>query len=171
MLFDEFYSKLVPVEPNKRNFIIFTKHRRLQRLWQFFFTGWGLVLVTALVAGALSTRQLLWTPISAVNIQDIVSNQFKMTNAVFAGVDKNGEPFRLRARVGRQEYGNPDVIFMDDVSGMQRRRVNGKPVTDNITAQTGEYNSVAREVVLRGNVHVDSSTGDKLITEELVIKL
>ena len=28
-----------------RNFLIFSKHRRLTRLWQFFFTGWGLFMV------------------------------------------------------------------------------------------------------------------------------
>ncbi len=159
------------MQKSKRNFIIFTKHRRLQRLWQFFFTGWGLVLVTALVAGALSTRQLLWTPISAVNMQDIVSNQFKMSGAVFAGVDKNGEPFRIRARVGRQEYGKPDVIFMDDVAGTLRRVADGKKITDNITARTGEYNRAAKTITLNGNVRVDSSTGDKVLTEELVIRL
>ncbi len=127
--------------------------------------------MTALVAGALSTRQLLWTPISAVNMQDIVSNQFKMSGAVFAGVDKNGEPFRIRARVGRQEYGKPDVIFMDDVAGTLRRVADGKKITDNITARTGEYNRAAKTITLNGNVRVDSSTGDKVLTEELVIRL
>ena len=156
---------------SKRNFIIFTKHRRWQRLWQFFFTGWGLVMVAALVAGALSTRQLLWTPISAINMQDIVSNQFKMSNAAFAGVDKNGEPFRIRAKTARQEYGNSDIIFMDDVSGTLRRMSDGKKITDNIAARTGEYNTASKIITLRGNVRVDSSTGDKIRTQELVIRL
>lgn len=171
MLFNKEYSKLAPVQSNKRNFIILTKHRRWQRLWQFFFTGWGLVMVVALVAGALSTRQLLWTPISAINMQDIVSNQFKMTGAVFAGVDKNGEPFRMRAQSARQEYGNPDVIYMNTVSGTLRRVTDGKKVTDNIVAKTGEYNNVKKIVTLRGDVRVDSSTGDKIRTQELVIRL
>ncbi|MDE6478452.1 MAG: hypothetical protein K2L94_04380, partial [Alphaproteobacteria bacterium] len=92
------------MQQDKRNFIIFSKHRRWKRLWQFFFTGWGLVMVAALVAGALFTQQLLWTPITAINMQDIVANQFKMSGAVFAGTDKNGEPFRLRATTARQEY-------------------------------------------------------------------
>ena len=72
---------------DSRTFIIFSKHRRLQRLWQFFFTGWGLVMVAALVAGGLFTHQLLWTPISAVNMKDIATNQFKMTYASFSGVE------------------------------------------------------------------------------------
>ncbi len=128
-------------------------------------------MVAALVAGALSTRQLLWTPITAVNMQDIVSNQFKMTDAVFAGVDKNGEPFRMRAKTARQEYGNPDIIFMDDVSGRLRRVADGKKITDDIAGRTGEYNSAAKTIILRGDVRVDSSTGDKIRTQELVIRL
>lgn len=159
------------MQRNKRNFIIVTKHRRLKRLWQFFFTGWGLVMIAALVAGSLFSKQLLWTPISAVNMMDIVSNQFKMSNASFAGIDKNGEPFRLRARSGRQEYDNPDVIFLDTVSGTLTRKSGDKKITDDISARTGRYDRANKKITLRGNVRINSSTGDKVITEELVIRL
>ena len=101
------------MQPSKRNFIIVTRHKRLKRWWQFFFTGWGLVMIAALVAGSLFTKQLLWTPISAINMTDIVTNQFKMTNASFVGTDKNGEPFKIRAKNGYQEYNNPDIIFLE----------------------------------------------------------
>ncbi len=154
-----------------RNFIIFTKHRRLQRLWQFFFTGWGLVMVAALVAGALFSRQILWTPISAVNLTDIVSNQFKMSNASFAGTDTNGRPFKMRATSARQEYDNPDIIFMDTVSGTVQRMLNGVLITDKIRARHGRYNRTHKNITLNGNVHIDSSNGDRVITDELVIKL
>ena len=33
---------------------------------------------------------------------DIVSNQFKMSNASFSGLDKNGEPFYIHAATGRR---------------------------------------------------------------------
>ncbi len=141
------------------------------RLWQFFFTGWGLVMVAALVAGALFTQQLLWTPISAINMQDIISNQFKMTGAVFSGTDKNGDPFHLRAASGRQEYGAPDIIYMDDVAGEIRRSADGKKITDKITARTGVYDRSVQTVTLRGDVRVDSSNGDRVLTQELVIRL
>lgn len=156
---------------DKRNFIILTKHRRLKRLWQFFFTGWGLVMVAALVAGALFTKQLLWTPISAINMADIVTNQFKMSNAAFVGTDKNGEPFKLRAKVGYQEYDSPNIVFMDVVSGTVNRVMGGQKVTDNIVADKGQYNRKQKTITLMGNVRVDSSNGDKLRTDELVIKL
>ena len=156
---------------DKRTFIIFAKHRRLTRLWQFFFTGWGLVMVAALVAGALFTRQLIWTPISAINMTDIASNQFKMTNAAFAGVDQRGEPFRIRAASARQEYDTPDIIFMDRVVGRINRVSDGKRITDDVSGRRGEYNRANNTIRLIGNVHVNSSNGDKIITEELVIRL
>ena len=159
------------VKPDKRSFIIFTKHKRLQRLWQFFFTGWGLVMIAALVAGTLFTKQLLWTPISAINMTDIVSKQFKMSGASFVGTDKNGEPFKIQAKTGYQEYDNPDTVFMNEVSGNVNRVNNGKKITDNIKARQGKYNRTNRTITLIGDVHVDSSNGDKIRTNELVITL
>ena len=154
-----------------RMFIIFTKHRRLQRLWQFFFTGWGLVMVAALVAGALFTHQLLWTPISAINMHDIATNQFKMTGASFAGIDRDGNPFKIHAASARQEYDKPNIVFLDTVSGTITRTVNGKSETTDISARTGRYSIPNRTITLNGNVHVNSTTNDKLLTNELVIKL
>ena len=159
------------MQTSKRHFIIQSKHRRLKRLWQFFFTGWGLVMIASLIAGSLFTKQLLWTPISAINMGDIVTNQFKMSNASFVGTDKNGQPFKIHAKIGYQEYENPDIVFMETVSGKINRISDGKVITDNITAKTGQYNQTKQTVTLIGNVRVDSSNGDKIITKELVIKL
>lgn len=128
-------------------------------------------MVAALVAGALFTKQILWTPISAINMTDIVSNQFKMSGASFIGTDKNGEPFKLRAQTGYQEYDNPDIIFMDAVSGTIRRTTNNTKITDNITANRGRYDRTNKTITLTGNVRVDSSNGDRLRTDELVIRL
>ena len=159
------------VKRDKRSFIIFTKHRRLKRLWQFFFTGWGLVMVAALIAGSLFTRQLLWTPISAINMTDIVTNQFKMSNASFSGTDENGEPFQIHAQSGRQEYDKPDIILLDTVSGTINTKSNGETVTNHITADAGEYNRTTRTITLINNVRLDASDGNKLRVNEWVIKL
>ncbi len=164
-------AKLRNMQTDKRNFIILSKHKRLKRLWQFFFTGWGLVMVAALVASSLFTKQLLWTPISAINMTDIVSNQFKMSGAAFSGIDKNGSPFKLRAKTGYQEYDTPDIVFLDTVSGTINRKNNGTTITDNIVADTGQYNKTKKTITLIGNVRVDSSNGDRVKTNELVIKL
>lgn len=128
-------------------------------------------MVAALVAGSLFTKQLLWTPITAVNMTDIVSNQFKISGASFAGTDTNGEPFKLRAASGRQEYGKPDIIFLESVSGTVVRRTSGERITDNIRANRGRYDRRAQTVTLSGNVRIDSSNGDKILTDELVVRL
>lgn len=159
------------MQQDKRNFIIFSKHKRLKRLWQFFFTGWGLVMVAALVAGSLFTKQILWTPISAINMTEIVSNQFRMSGASFVGTDKDGNPFKLRAKNGYQEYDKPNIIYMDSVSGSLDRTVNNKRITDNISAKLGQFNRTKKTIKLIGDVRVDSSNGDKVRTNELVIKL
>ena len=159
------------MKKDKRNFIIISKHRRWQRLWQFFFTGWGLVMVAALVAGALFTRLLLWSPISAINMTDVISNQFKMSHASFQGIDSNGEPFKIVAETGRQEYDNPDVVFLEHVSGQTTQIQNGAKVVYNFSANGAEYNRANKTVTLRGNVRIKSNTGDELQTKELVVKI
>lgn len=128
-------------------------------------------MVAALVAGTLFTQQLLWTPISAINMVDIASNQFKMSNAAFAGIDKNGEPFTLRAAIARQEYDNPDMIYVETVSGTTVRISDGGKIKDKITANRGYYNRKDKAITLLGNVRVDSNNGDKILTDELVIQL
>lgn len=128
-------------------------------------------MVAALVAGALFTKQLLWTPISAINMTDVITNQFKMSGAMFEGTDKDGAPFRIRAASARQEYKTPDIIYMDNVSGTITRKADGNVITQNISARAGQYNTTQKNIRLIGDVHIDSSNGDKLLTKELVIKL
>ena len=128
-------------------------------------------MLVALIAGSLFTRELLWTPISAINMTDIVTNQFKMSNASFAGTDQNGEPFRLHAATGRQEYDNPDIIYMDTVSGNAIRIQDGERVKYDFVANTGEDNRKKKNIRLIGNVKIYISNGDKIFTDEMVIKL
>ena len=128
-------------------------------------------MVAALVAGAFFTHQLLWTPISAVNMKDIATNQFKMVDASFSGVDRDGNPFQIHAETARQEYDQPDVIYLDTIRGNIVRKIDGKMEKNNVSANSGQYNIKTKRVVLRGNVRVDSTTGDKAITDEMVIKL
>lgn len=159
------------MERNHRNFIIISRHKRLTRLWQFFFTGWGLVMVIVMVAASLLTKQILWTPITAVNMRDIVTNQFKMTNASFVGTDKYGNPFTIKAVSGRQEYGKKDIIFLEKPSGIITRNTDKGKVKDNISAKRGEFNPKEKILTLYKDVRINSSNGDKVLTDEMVIKL
>ena len=128
-------------------------------------------MVAALVAGALFTHQLLWTPISAINMKDIATNQFKMTDAFFSGIDRDGNPFQIHAETARQEYDQPDVIYLDTIRGHITRDINGKREKNNVSANYGQYDIKSKRVTLMGNVRMDSSTGDKVLTDEMVIKL
>ena len=141
------------------------------RLWQFFFTGWGLVMVAVLVAAPLFTKQILWTPIAAINMKDVVTNQFKMTNADFVGTDKNNNPFKIHAVSGHQEYQKPDIVFLEKPSGVIVRTTDQGKITDNVSAQHGQFNHKEQILILTGHVRVDSSNGDKILTERLVVKL
>ncbi|MCL2339208.1 MAG: hypothetical protein FWC51_04640 [Proteobacteria bacterium] len=156
---------------DRRQLLITGRHRRLQRLWQFIFTGWGLVMLAALAAGAILNKNLLWTPISAINMNEIAKNQFKMTNPSFAGLDKNGNPFAISSRDARQEYDDQNRVFMSVVQARVVHVDKGQKITDNITSATGIYDKTTREITLTGNVAVDSSNGDKIRTKELVIQL
>ena len=159
------------MKQNKRNFIIISKHKRLTRLWQFFFTGWGLVMVAVLAAAPLFTKQILWTPISAINMKDVARNQFKMTNATFVGTDRHDNPFKIFAVSGAQEYDKPDIVFLTKPSGTVIRDTDKGKITDNISADRGQFNRKDKISNLTGNVRVDSSNGDKILTDEMVVRL
>ena len=163
--------KLVIMKPDHRNFIIISKHKRLMRLWQFFFTGWGMVMIVVLIAASLFTKQILWTPITAINMRDIVSNQFKMTNANFTGTDKNNNPYKIHAVSGHKKYNNSDIIFLEKPSGTITRSTDKGPRTDNISAKSGQFNPKEKVLTLIGNVRVDSSNGDKVLTDKMVLRL
>ncbi len=128
-------------------------------------------MVAALVAGALFTKQLLWSPISSINMHDVISNQFKMSGATFTGVDKEGEPFQITAQTGRQEYDNPDVIFLDQVSGYTIKPKNGKKTKIIFSAAKGEFNRAKKTIKLIKNVRVKSGNEQEIQTEELVVRI
>jgi len=159
------------MQQNNRNLLIVSKHRRLTRLWQFFFTGWGLVMVAVLVAAPIFTKQILWTPITAINMKDMVSNQFKMTNAYFVGQDKDNNPFKIHAVSGHQTYAQPDIVYLEKPNGTITRTTSKGKVVQKISAKNGAYNHNTKVLTLTGHVRVDSSDGDKILTEEMVIEL
>jgi lipopolysaccharide export system protein LptC len=154
-----------------RNFLIFSNHRRIQRLWQFIFTGWGLVLIIVLIAGSMISKNIQLLPISGINMSDVIQNQFKMTAPAFSGTDANGQPFSISADSAHQEYNTPNFVFMDNIRAKVIRIVDNKKITDNISARNGKYDKIKKSITLTGNVRVNSSNGDKILTNELVVKL
>lgn len=156
---------------NKRNFIIAGRHRRWQRLWQFFFTGWGITMIAALVAGALFTHQLLWTPISIISMTDVMQNRFKMSGASLAGTDSKGNPFQINAATGRLEYDRPDTVIFENINGNMTKMYHGKKDFVKFSADGGEYEIKTKILHLIGNVNIISQEQGLIQTSELTITL
>ncbi len=128
-------------------------------------------MIAALVAASLFTKQLLWSPIAAINMTDVISKQFKMSGAVFSGIDSKGEPFNITARTGYQEYDKSDIIFLEDVSGDVVQVQDNKKVVHKFSSKRGEFNRTKKTIKLLGDVRVLSDTGHDIQTNELVIKI
>lgn len=154
-----------------RNVIIFNKYKRLARLWQFLFTGSGLIMVATIVAGIFFTKQLVWTPLSFVDLGEIMNNQLTITEASFAGLDKNKEPFNVKIAKAYKENNNSDVLFIENIEGNVVRFNKDKKINSKITALKGKYLIKEKKLIFFGDVNVISSNGDKLFTKELIIKL
>ena len=130
-----------------------------------------MVLIAVLIAGSMISKNLRWLPISGINMSDVMNNQFKMENPSFSGMDKDGNPFSVKADSAHQEYEAQDLVFLTNIHAKVSRIDKGKKITDNITAKSGKYDKNQKNITLVGNVRVDSSNGDRLLTDELVIKL
>ena len=104
-------------------------------------------------------------------MKEIVSNQFKMTDAKFFGQDKNDNPFRIFAKSARQEYDDADKLFLTTISAKTVRIVDGAKITDNINADSGIFYKNKNYILLKNNVRIDSSNGDRLRTDEMGIQL
>ena len=154
-----------------RSSIIFDKYKKLTKIWQFFFTGWGLLMVASLVAGALFTKQLAWTKISFIDINDIINNQLTVIDASFSGLDKNKEPFNIKFSKLYREHDKPDILFIENIKGSVVRFDKDKKISNKISATRGKYLIKEKRIIFSGDVKVISDNGDKLFTKELIIKL
>ena len=159
------------MQSTTRHFLILSTHRRFQRLWQFFFTGWGLVMIASLAAAPIFSKNLIWTPISAIDMTEIQMNQFKMQNASFAGTDTHEKPFHIKAGVAYQTFESADKVLMEKVWANIIRIENNKEIHDIITANSAIFEKSTNTLNLIDNVRVNSSNGDKILTDEMVIKL
>ncbi|MDR0803593.1 MAG: hypothetical protein LBO08_00680 [Rickettsiales bacterium] len=156
---------------SSRSLLILNRHRRLQRLWQFIFTGWGLVFFTLLAASPFFVKNMLWTPLSLDNLPSIVQNQFQMTDAEFSGLDQNKNPVHIRARSATKNYDSDSVINFVGLTARIVRVAGNQKITDNIRANGGTMNTATKKVYLVGDVRIDSSNGDKIRTNSMEIQL
>ena len=81
-------------------------------------------------------------------MKDVVSNQFKMTNASFAGMDKDNNPYKIHANTGYKKYDKPNIVFLEKPSGTIARTTQGKKITDKVSAARGQFNLKTKELNL-----------------------
>lgn len=128
-------------------------------------------MVATIVAGIFFTKQLVWTPLSFVDLGEIMNNQLTITEASFAGLDKNKEPFNVKIAKAYKENNNSDILFIENIEGNVVRFNKDKKINSKITALKGKYLIKEKKLIFFGDVNVISNNGDKLFTKELIIKL
>ncbi len=128
-------------------------------------------MVATIVAGIFFTKQIVWTPLSFVDLGEIMNNQLTITEASFAGLDKNKEPFNVKIAKAYKENNNSDILFIENIEGNVVRFNKDKKINSKITALKGKYLIKEKKLIFFGDVNVISNNGDKLFTKELIIKL
>ena len=150
-------------------FFLSGRHRRLSRLWQSFFAGWGLLFTMILIVSPFVFKNITWAILEAVDMDSIQANNLSMTNLKIRGTNKKGEPFSVAAVAAVQKFAEPGVIyFTRPVADMQRVK-NRQIIKDNISAETGKF--VGDKIILTGGVKILSSDGTSAKTSEMEIDL
>ena len=150
-------------------FFISGRHRRLVRMWQALFAGWGLIFTIILGASPFVFKNMTWTILEAVDIDSVRANNLSMQNLAINGIDRAGSPFSVRAKEALQKFAEPGVLYFTRPVAVIERVANGKKIKDNIIADSGRW--VKDRVVLDGNVLIKSSDGSSVVANEMVIDL
>ncbi len=151
---------------NNRQLIVTTRHKRTNRRLRYFFVMSGMLLLVALIVAPTLRRELLFTPIEIPRTNIAQPDQFRISDASFAGHDNNNNPFTMQAKTARQEFNDSDRIFVEQIHATMIQ-VDG--IKNDIRATHGVYTKSKNEIKLTGNVTVKSSDGNTLQTHELVI--
>lgn len=151
--------------------IISRRHGRINALWRSFFMGWGLIFVMILATAPLLYRTLLWTDLGWEDLSNIKFDQFRITDGDFAGLDNDGNPFRVRAAKIWQTFENPDKILLETIDADIVQVQDGKNVNTDVVADRGEFSKATGLLVLTENVRIDSAAGDRVQTNKMTIQL
>jgi len=150
-------------------FFLSGRHRRLTRLWQSFFAGWGLFFMIGLLISPFVFQNITWSILGGLNLDTVQENNLSMRNLEIRGVNAEGEPFFIAAREAAQKFAEPEVIQFTKPHAILQRQQGAEIITDNITSDTGRYYS--DKIILIGNVLVESSDGSVVRAREMQIDL
>ncbi|WP_297771553.1 LPS export ABC transporter periplasmic protein LptC [uncultured Roseovarius sp.] len=133
------------------------------------------VLLPLIALGLLSTMFLIsrtvdpskTVPVGEIDLEQRAQDM-GATNPSFAGVTAEGDEIRFTADMARPGRENPERLIADEVSA-QLRLAAGTVV--DITARSAAFEQRALTAQLSGNVHIKTSTGYVIDTEQLDTKL
>jgi hypothetical protein len=146
-------------------------HIRRGRIWQFFFTGWGLFCTIILLMSPFIFKNITWTILDSINMSSIEQNNLSITNLMLSGVNKDGDPFAIKASTALQKFDEPDATYFENPVATVVRVKNGAKVRDEITALRGKFLNDQQKIILSRNVRIKSSDGTTTTANEMEIDL
>jgi LPS export ABC transporter protein LptC len=141
-----------PSGPALREDLFRREHRRRPLSWwlalALFLAAGGLVAFFLWRSGIVVERRA--TP---PKVEVTVSDQgvILVRNPDITGLDEEDLPFELRARLSRRVERQPDLVHLEEVSGVLRRR-NGERI--HLRADRAVYDRRREQAVLIGNVRI-----------------
>ena len=157
------------MKSNDWHFFMSKRHRRLTRIWQSFFAGWGLFFTITLIASPFVFKNITWAILNSINMDSIQANNLFMTNLTIRGRNNKDEPFSVSAAQALQKFAEPGIIHFTKPVATTVRRKGAEEIQDRITAETGLFKS--DRIILTGNVVIKSSDGSTAKTNEMEIGL
>jgi hypothetical protein len=152
-------------------FLMSKRHIRRRRLWQSFFTGWGLFFTITLLSSPFIFKNITWAILDAIDISGIEQNNLSVTNLKLNGTDKNGDPFSIRATNALQKFSEPNATYLTNPVANTVRIKNGVKIRDKITAKRGKFLNDRQVMILSDNVRIKSSDGTSASANEIRINL
>ena len=117
----------------------------------------GSVLAIAFIVAAVLIDPLRNLPID-VSVKRVGLEGTKVTVDLprVSGLQKNGQPFEIKARSGIQDVAVPNILELQDIESTLGT---GEDSTTWVSAAHGVYDSSNDKLALDGNVRIKSSTG------------
>ena len=114
--------------------------------WIAAAAGLGFVVVFLIQAGLFASLVPRQQPVAAS-----VENPEQITSydSTITGVDKDNQPYELKAERGWQDAAKPEWIHLEDVAGKFHKTTG---VTYNVTSNQAHYNKKLEEADLNGSV-------------------
>ena len=137
--------------------------------------AWMKIILPLAALGLLSTIFLIsrhidptkFIPIANIDLEQRARDQ-GATHAAFAGVTSGGDEVTITAETARPASDDPRLIHAEDVTA-EMRLASGGRVT--VRSDRGDMHQSNLNASLMGNVHIATTTGYEVTTEQLNARL